>query len=95
MIKPTPKQIIRVLNTIQSRQSDGKAFYKMGFHRTASRRFSGARRARRRMVRLMAEYLGVGEPVGFPCKIIVDGGQEKDAFFYGFRRIMSQDRTFP
>jgi len=51
------QQILRTYRTACSRREAAQAD-----QRAARRLLKGARRANRRMVRLMAEYLGVGEP---------------------------------
>ena len=89
------RKAIRACRTEASRARMGDAFCDLGNARLARNAYKGVRRAHRRAVTLLAEYLGVGERVP-----TVYAHQEFEEAFRlmweaPFRRVMSEDRCMP
>lgn len=95
MTKPTTGQIIRAVRTLQTRKTRTYLAQAFGARLSTQHRLrAGVRRAKTKTLRLMAEYLGVGEPVPykFGCPEVV-GWVYKDG--NTFRLEMQKDRTLP
>jgi hypothetical protein len=85
------RKAVRACRTEASRARMGDAFVALCNARLARNAYKGMRRAHRRAVTLLAEYLGVGEPYSGPVihlRNVTEG-------WPAFRRELGRDRCMP